>query len=272
MLFGGDFMDWNSSALWGIIGLIGGLVISLLSGLLFYFKGLKRKRLLYSIKTFRLLSNKVSQIDKLEIKYNSIEIDNLYSSIITIKNIGNSIVEKQDLAQLCPISVSTTERFLVENPEDVNLASTIKANKISILLNTNETKNNICNNIIIDFDYIPKKKEFSFSIFHTGNISFNGVLKDGEIVNENIVNKRKFLFQILRYMTVTIFIICTLIFGIFFVKSPKQNSQTELRYLESILSHYNEYLQNNTDIPNAERFYRDALVRYYYEVLQNINE
>lgn len=32
-------MDWNSSALWGIIGLIGGIVISAF----FYFLGIKRK-------------------------------------------------------------------------------------------------------------------------------------------------------------------------------------------------------------------------------------
>lgn len=50
---------------------------------------------------------------KLEIKYNSTEIDNLYISRITIKNIGNSIIEKHDFAN--PISIFTHGQFIKDS-------------------------------------------------------------------------------------------------------------------------------------------------------------
>lgn len=55
-------MDWNSSALWGIIGLIGGLIISSF----FYFLGIKRKSLIYDITTTTLVSKKCHSNRKTE--------------------------------------------------------------------------------------------------------------------------------------------------------------------------------------------------------------
>ena len=80
----------NSNLFWCIVGIIGGAIFSLLISLFFYFKGLNKKRLTYDIKTFCIISDKINQINGLDVKYNSTEIENLYSSTVTIKNIGNS--------------------------------------------------------------------------------------------------------------------------------------------------------------------------------------
>jgi len=185
-------MNWNSNLFWCIIGALFSLFISSL----FYFIGIKRKCLTYSIKTFCLVSNKINQINGLEVKYNSNVIDDLYSSTITIKNIGNSVIEKQDFAPSCPISISTNGQFLVDESNTTNLFSSNKANNVNISFNTSE--NNITNNIIICFDYLSKKEELTCSIFHTGKISFDdGVLKDGKILTPAQYKKRK---KILKYL------------------------------------------------------------------------
>lgn len=75
-------MDWNSSALWGVIGLVGGIIVSSF----FYFLGIKRKSLIYDITTTTLVSKNATQIEKLNITYDNKPIKNLYTSTIKIKN------------------------------------------------------------------------------------------------------------------------------------------------------------------------------------------
>ena len=173
----------DSNLFWCIIGIIGGAIVSFIISLLFYFIGLKRKRLIYDVKTFNLISDKINQINGLEVTYDSKEINNLYSSTITIKNIGNSIIEKQDFAPSCPLSISTDGKFLVDQSNSMSLFPLNKTNSVCPLFDIDD--NNVCNHIIISFDYISKKEELTCSVFHTGNISFNGVLKEGKIFNNN---------------------------------------------------------------------------------------
>lgn len=73
----------NSNLFWYIIGIMYGTITSGLISLFFYFKGLKKKHLAYNIKIICIISDKVSQINGLKYYYN--EINNLYSSTITIK-------------------------------------------------------------------------------------------------------------------------------------------------------------------------------------------
>lgn len=185
-------MDWNSSILWGIIGLVGGGIISSF----FYFKSLKRKRLTYDIKTFSIVSGKINQIKGLEVKYNSTEIENLFSSTITIRNIGNSIIEENDFASLHPLLLSTNGRFFADESTNIELVNHAKGNKISIGLGIDSSKK-ICNQIQINFDFLPKKGSFCFSIFHTEDISFDGILKDGSILIASDVAKRKKIIRTL---------------------------------------------------------------------------
>lgn len=207
----------DSNLFWCIIGIIGGAIFSLLISLLFYYVGLKRKRLTYNIKTFCIISNKINQINGLEVKYNSNVIDNLYSSTITIKNIGNSIIEKQDFAPLCPLSVLTNGKFLVDESNGINLFPLNKANNVYPLFEINED-NGACNRFVIAFDYISKKEELTCSIFHTGEISVKGELKDGKFLNEedtiaNVKSKMRFLFAFLAFLLSLISSILTLFFS-----------------------------------------------------------
>ena len=180
----------NSNLFWCIIGIAGGAVFSLIISLVFFLLGLKRKKLNYNIQTFCLVSKKINQIKGLEVKYNSKEIENLYSSTITIKNVGNSVIEKQDVSPSCPFSISTNGVFLLNNINDANLYSSNKTNHVFTSFNVDES-NNETRHIILNFEYIAKKEEWTYTILHTGDITFNGVLKDGKI--SNIAKKEFFI-------------------------------------------------------------------------------
>ena len=184
----------NSNLFWCIVGIMGGAIFSFIISSLFYFKGLTRKRLTYDIKTFSIVSNKVNQIKGLEVKYNSIEIENLYTSTITIKNIGNSVVKQQVLVPSCPISLSTSGQFLNSKMEVIESRPLNKKTRYNLSF---ETKNNICNYIKFNFDYIPKKAIITYSIFHTGDIIFNGDLMEGDVVTPSENQQRRKIFNIL---------------------------------------------------------------------------
>lgn len=168
-------MDWNSSALWGIISLIGGIFISAF----FYFLGIKRKSLIYDITTTTLVSENATQIEKLNITYDNESIENLYTSTIKIKNNSNSIIEPNDFAPSVPLSLMTNGKFLVSSDTGVKLFSENTGNNVYPLFEFDEK--NICKKVIIHFDYIAKKEIIYCTVFHTSSISLNGKLKDGNI-------------------------------------------------------------------------------------------
>lgn len=168
----------DSNLFWCIIGIIGGAFFSLLISLFFYLIGLKRKCISYYIKTFCIISDKVNQITDLEITYHDNKLEDLYSSTIIIKNTGNSIIEYQDFIISDTPSLCTDGEFIIN--DTFNSDSTIlnEKNNLKIIY-----KNDInINQLNLNFDYIAKKEKIVLSFFHTGNIYFNGKLKDGKII------------------------------------------------------------------------------------------
>lgn len=195
-------MDWNSSALWGIIGLFGGFAISSF----FYFISIKRKSLIYDITTTILVSKNATQIKNLNITYNNKPIKNLYTSTIKIKNNSNSIIEPNDFAPSVPLSLTTNGEFFASSDTGVRLFSKNTDNNVYPLFEVDE--NNICKRLIIHFDYISKKETISCTVFHTGALDIKGKLKEGKIKNSEDVNKIYYL----RYNVIsTIIAIITII-------------------------------------------------------------
>ncbi len=189
-------MDLN--LFWCLVGIAGGAVTSTLISLFFYLKGINRKQLTYDISTFCIISNKINQIEGLEVKYNSTEIENLYSATITIRNIGNSIIEMHDLAPLCPISISTSGQFLKAGCDCVASSPADKRTNHTLLFRKSD---DLYNYVEFDFDYIPQKAVITFSLFYTGDLTFDGALKDGKILSPAEYEKttnRELTFVLLR--------------------------------------------------------------------------
>lgn len=174
-------MDWNSSALWGIIGLIGGFIISYF----FYSKGIKRKCLIYDITTTAIVSENVTHIKELSIKYQNNPIHNLYISTISIRNAGNTVMEPDDFAPAAQLSLATNGEFLTASDNEIKLIPENSYNKISLLMDN--TEENICKKAQIEFDYISKKDIILCTMFHTTpSLHITGKLKEGDIRNTGI--------------------------------------------------------------------------------------
>ncbi len=170
---------WNTNLFWCIVGLLGGVLTSMI----FYFIGLKRKALTYEIITTTLISNSASQLEHLSIKYNDKTIENLFVSNIQIRNIGNCIIEKDDFAPLAPLAVTTTGEFMTDTKNGMKLNTYDEYNNVYPLFISSE--NGKCTHVSIAFDYISKKEAISCTIFHTGSLNFNGKLKEGKILDNN---------------------------------------------------------------------------------------
>lgn len=175
-------MNWNSSILWGIVGLIGGGLISSF----FYFIGKKRMKLSYDIITTTLVSCNATKIKDLNIQYKEKPIYNLYTSTLKIKNIGNCIIEPSDFAPSAPLSLITDGEFLISEDTETHILTENDSNRVSPIM---EIHNNVCRKSTIQFDYIAKNETISCTVFHTGSVCISGKLKDGKIKNSDEKSK-----------------------------------------------------------------------------------
>ncbi len=168
-------MNWNSSILWGIVGLMGGFIFSFV----FFLLGKRKRKISYSIKTTPIIEDKASKIPGLSITYNDEEINNLYSSYIEIINIGNESLEPNDFLDLHKLSLKTDGQFLVNHHEiEIQINSPNQYVEITPIFQSS-------NIITIDFNCLDPKNRFYITIFHTGHIILSGKIKNGKIIDYN---------------------------------------------------------------------------------------
>lgn len=193
-------MNWNSSILWGIIGLSGGFIISLL----FFVLSKRKRKLAYSITTTPIIVKKISKISDLIITYKGKNIDDLSSSYIQIKNIGNDTLEEKDFPELSKLSFITDGEFLVNTIDELKIESSNKSIKISPLLVS-------FNEIQLNFDYLDPKDTISCNVFHTRNIIVSGDIKNGKVINNTQLEKANRYKQKLEFILPTFFLIISFI-------------------------------------------------------------
>lgn len=172
-------MDWNSSAFWGIIGLIGGFIVSFI----FYKLSNKNKKILYTKNSQILVTNTLSEINGLNITYENYPIKDLTSTTITIKSVGKDIINMEDFGKATPFCIKTTEKFFLQS-------------NINSIINKNSNPNNLIHpvvkdeaTILLNFDYLSKEDEIVFVLLHTGTIDVDGKLKSGILLNKNSSKK-----------------------------------------------------------------------------------
>lgn len=202
-----------SNLIWCLVGIVGGAIASYFISYFFFSKGLTKKCLTYEINTFCIISDKINQIEGLDVKYNSSEIKNLYSSIITIKNIGNSIIKEQDVVPLCPLTILTSGQFLKDKDQYIESYPASKVSNYNLSFYTD-------NCVKFIFDYIPQEAVIKFSLFHTGDISFKGDLMDGEIITTSENQQRKKIFIIVvNILPLIVSILAALLSLLFFINN-----------------------------------------------------
>ena len=165
-------MDWNSSALWGIIGLIGGFIISFT----FYKLSTKKPKIVCLIDSNIISEQCLDITDNLDIAYLKKHNKKLIKTIIKISLSNNIIVNKNDFGKATPFCIKVKGKFFVN---DIN--SIIKYNSNPNNLLELKIKNN--STILLGFDYLTKEDKITLVLLHTGALKVEGKLKNGTVIN-----------------------------------------------------------------------------------------
>ena len=179
-------MDLNSSALWGIIGLIGGGIITY-----FFIKHpISKYKIIYKKETSCLLSNTEIQNSGISIQHDSCNIDNLYLSKVTIWNNGYYKITENDFVSNHTIKLLTDGQIFpyalhVNDPNSIN-----EPNDIELKLKKNKQ-------IDINIILLQPHTKFSFSFFHTDVVNYSGELKEGKIYE---YHKKNYKYPIILFL------------------------------------------------------------------------
>ena len=176
--------DWHALANPVVIfPILVGFVISLF----FYRMSTKRKILSYSIERFTFISSDQTALPGIVLTYYDKEIDELYSTNITIYNSGNCMIEPTDFSIKQPLSIEITGEILHEDEQSLH-AYILEQSEGDMQLSIKEEKgSNIC--LLVDFEFLRKKDEISLNLLHTGNVNIKGKMKDGVIKSTDSNNE-----------------------------------------------------------------------------------
>lgn len=173
-------MDWNSSILWGIVGLLSTIFFGFLFSYIFYKKSIKKKKLNVYVNSNILISEDLSNYNGLKILYNNEEITTLTSSTIIITNIGNDLIEKNDIISSDPITILASNKFLSNNIDEY----TVKVSNKKVTASLQKINDST---LQLVFDFLRPKDKIQVTLLHSGIINIEGELKIGNI-EKNINN------------------------------------------------------------------------------------
>lgn len=235
-------MDILTSLFWCILGIAGGAIFTIVNN--------KRKRLTRKMFTVNLISEKVSTINGLEIKYNSHPIKNLYSSTIQIKNTGNATINNIDIPKKRPLSIYTDGIFIIDK---LNMQLPNPNNENDIHVSFNKTEKGTSSSAIIDFEFISPRQLITITLLHTGTISLGKwMIKDGkvlesnEILDENDAQIHSFFSKhsLLYILAIIISLIIIPCLSVFFFSTTKLN---DLKFENYNMQDHIKELENNNN-------------------------
>lgn len=157
----------------------------MVSLLVYFFKiGKKEKKIIYNINSSLLILNKIKENNNLKILFNNNKIENLYNSTIIFKNIGNDIIEPNDITSSDPIIISTGNKFFLDDNDNIQIVASNAKTKVTYTKINDST-------IELIFDLLPPKSSITITLLHDGIISCTGSLKTTSI--DEIKNQEYFI-------------------------------------------------------------------------------
>lgn len=159
---------WDSTPFWGIIGLIGGAIVSSI----FFRAGKKKKLLHYKIVSTPLVEKNIANTLGLKITIDDTSVQTLTSTTISFFNAGTEKIEGTDFADLEPLGIRISGTILhlqgepdVKSPKNMNLHF--------------QRIDNTSANIL--FNFWRPHEVLILTVLHDGQLSVFGDIKDGEI-------------------------------------------------------------------------------------------
>ena len=154
---------WESSAFWGIAG----IVVGFLGSTIYYFVGKERYSMKHQITTKQIVTKEITNIPEVKVSFDDRVIEELTESTIKFVNSGNQIITPHDYAAKEPLGVHISGHLYkystsAENSNSVPEIKPFGKNKYKI-----------------EFDFLKPKQSFSIVMFHDGNITIFGDLIEG---------------------------------------------------------------------------------------------
>lgn len=145
-------------------------ILSLILACFFYKKSRRFKKILYLKKSFNVIENFTQRIDeKLSLKYDNKDIQNLTITNILLCNAGNETIDFTDIAKADPIKICSLNKA---NILKLNIIySDNCSNNFKLLRDHNKDL------YILHFDYIDKREKVVIKALHSGKSSDDIVLK-----------------------------------------------------------------------------------------------
>jgi hypothetical protein len=155
-------------------------ILSIVLAIYFYIKSKKEKKPVYNLQTTKLIENKVSSIDKLNISFGDKPVENLSITKLAFWNAGRETIRENDFIQadrlrIVPVDNITIFDYKIDFENELNNIK-IKQKKDSSL--------------IVTFDYLDLNQGIIISIFHNGNTSESLDVK-GSFIGSFKVSKSK---------------------------------------------------------------------------------
>lgn len=145
-------------------------ILSLIFAYIFYKKGRRFKKILYLKKSFNIVENFTQHIDeRLSLKYDNEEIQNLTITNILLCNTGNETINFSDIAKADPIKIFSLNKANILKLSIIYPDSC--ANNFKLLRTRNK------DSYTLHFDYIDKREKVVIKALHSGKSSDDIVLK-----------------------------------------------------------------------------------------------
>ena len=199
-------MDLNTTL--GIAGLVFGIV-SLVTGYIFYRRGLRTKEPCYSIKTETLIAGYSAKFKDLTIHYKDKEIENLSVSKIAFWNNGSETINLDDIAPKAPLLI------VVDKEAEILDAKVLEQTNLSSDFSLHLLDNGKYAQIL--FDFIDKRQGAVFQVIHTGtypdtNLTIWGHIKGAEGISRKLTEKTPLVGWIMTSFSLSMLWILVLMF------------------------------------------------------------
>ena len=228
-------MDWESNILWGVLGILGGLIVSII----FFNLSRKTKRIQHEINSTLLVTDKMSEVKGLSIEFKGEPIPNMVSTDIVIMNTGNDTIEPLDFASKDPLSLKIDNGiFLIYNS-----ANDFIDNNVNALIDLH-LESLSSSTLKINFDYIEKGDVIILHLLHTGKVTVHGTLKKGKHLADLKTEKYEAFSDELKLFGLMFVVVAISIFRIIGFTSIA-TFLTTYAFINYAISKYSKILLNN---------------------------
>lgn len=219
-------------------------VIALVLAIFFYFSQKRRKIISYSYQTNRIVSDKLSEVEGLNVIYNGDVIEKLSITNIEITNNGNAIIEERDFYDKKKLKIVTDDKKIKLLFAKITYQSS-ETIECSVKIQDSE--------ICVNFQALEIKENAIITIYHTGdaktNFKLEGKIKDGGKIRDRgkIAENEDAVWQKMRFLYIAMCLTMFMTLVCFFVIFEKEKKIAELTGITSVMLDEKEKLSDKNE-------------------------